>query len=106
MRVGLASSDIYESHLSVTVQRMVSGMKSEQASNVYLFTQVRKAWKGHTVRSTSEYYYILANRCAMISYDRLLVKRFRATLCGCNELGGIGEKISVVLLTKTDYFAE
>ena len=59
---------------SFTVQRMVSGMKSEQASNVYLFMQVRKAWEGHTVRSTSEYYYILAHTYALISYDRLLVK--------------------------------
>ena len=63
----------------VTVQRIVSGMKSEQASNVRLFTQVRKAWEGHTVRSTNEYYYILADTCAMISYHRLLVKRSRAT---------------------------
>ena len=68
-----------ESHRSVTVQRIVSGMKSEQASNVYLFTQVGKAWEGHTVRRTSEYYYILADTSAMISYDRLLVKRSRAT---------------------------
>ena len=66
-------------HRSVTVQRMVSGMKSEQASIVYLFTQVQKAWEGHIVRSTSEYYYILAGTYAMTSYDRLLVKRSRAT---------------------------
>ena len=72
----------------------------KQASNVYLFTQFRKAWEGHTVRSRSKYY-ILADTCAMISYDRLLVERSRATLCG-----EIGEKISVVLLTKADYFAE
>ena len=84
--LGQASWDMCESHRSVTVQRMVSGMQSEQASNVYLFTQVRKAWEGHTVRSTSEYYYILADTCAMISYDRLLVKRSRATLCGRNEV--------------------
>ena len=55
-----------------SLQRMVSRMKSEQASNVYLFTQVRKAWEGHTVRSTSEYYHILADTCAMISYDRFI----------------------------------
>ena len=59
--LGQESWDMYESHRSVTVQRMVSGMKSEQASNVYLFTQVRKALEGHTVRTTSEYYYILAD---------------------------------------------
>ena len=82
----LASCDMCESHHLVTVQRMVSGMKSEQASSVDLFTQVRKAWEGHIVRSTSEYYYILTDTFSMISYDRLLVKRSRATLCGCNEL--------------------
>ena len=32
-----------ESHRSVTVQGMVSGMKSEQASNVYLFGRPGKA---------------------------------------------------------------
>ena len=64
---------------------MVSEMNSEQASNVYLFVQVLKAWQGHIVGSISEYYYILADTFA-ISYNRLLVKRSRATLCGCNEL--------------------
>ena len=73
--LGQDSWDMRESHRSVTV----SGMKSEQASNVYLLTHVRKAWEGHTVRSTSEYCYILADTYAMISYDRLLVKRSRAT---------------------------
>ena len=73
--LGQDSWDMCESHRSVTVQRMVSGMKSEQASNVYLFTQVRKACEGHTVRSTTEYYYILADTCAMISYDRLFISQ-------------------------------
>ena len=73
--LGQDSWDMCENHRSVTVQRMVSGIKSEQASNVYLFTQVRKAWEGHTVRSTSEYYYILAYTCAMINCDRLLVSQ-------------------------------
>ena len=75
-----------ESHRSVTVQRMVSGIKSEQASNVYLFMEVREAWEGHAVGSTSEYYYMLTYTCAMICSDRLLVNRSRATFCGCNEL--------------------
>ena len=75
---------------------MVSGMKSKQANNVYWFKQVRKAWEGDTVRSTREYNYILADTCTMISYHRLLVKR----------IGEIGKMISVVLMTKADYFAE
>ena len=87
----------------VTVQRMVSRMKSEQASNVYLFTQVRKAWEDHTVRSTSEYYYILADTCAMISY---YLRDRGPLLCGCNELVKSEKKIPVVLLIKADYFAE
>ena len=85
-----ASWDICESHRSVTVQRMVSGMKFEQACN--LFTQVQKAWEGHIVRSASEYYYIVADTFAMISYDKFLVKRSRATLCGCNELGKLEKR--------------
>ena len=43
--LGQDSWDMCESHHSVTVQRIVSGLKSEQASNVYLFTQVQKAGK-------------------------------------------------------------
>ena len=75
---------------------MVSGMKSKQGNNVYWFTQVQKAWEGDTVGSTGEYYYILADTCTIISYHRLLVKR----------IGEIGKKISVMLMTKADYFAE
>ena len=65
---------------------------------------------------STNYFIILALRdtqisecsmsCAMISYDRLLVKRSRVTLCVCNGTGESGEKISVMLLTKADYFAE
>ena len=55
---------------------------------------------------SNEYYYILADTCAMISYNRLPVKRSRAALCGCNETGEIEEKMSAVLLTKADCFAE
>ena len=75
--LGQDSWDMCKSHRSITMQRMVSGMTSEEASNIYLFTQVQKAWEGHTVRSTSEYYYILADTCAMISYDRLLVREIQ-----------------------------
>ena len=41
--LGQDSWDMCESHRSVTVQGMVSGMKSEQASNVYLFGKPGKA---------------------------------------------------------------
>ena len=74
--LGQDSYDMCESHRSATVQRIVSGMISEQASNVYLFRQVRKAWEGHTVRSSSEYYYILADTCAMIRLSYSFIHSF------------------------------
>ena len=72
----------------------VSGIKSEQASNVYLFTQIGKSILLLEV-SVNVFSYS-ANTYAMISYVKLLVKRSRTILYGCNELK---EKIAVVLLT-------
>ena len=83
--LGQDSWDMCRSHRWVTVQRMVSGMKSEQANNVYLFAQVRKAWEGHTVRSTSEYYYLLytkQNTGRMLKFDWL-----RAGPYACVRIG-------------------
>ena len=71
--------------------------KADYFADFYLSTQVRKAWEGHTIRSSSKYCYILADTSAMISYDGLLVKRSRATLCGCNKLVKLEKKYLLYL---------